>query len=86
MVAENSHRAEENSKMLSEIKSTLTSLDQKFSKTTNGFADDLKIKMQLDITFFDVQRHVRKIQSQIESLSVCPWDYYRQNYSRQIGT
>ena len=70
MVAENSHRAEENSKMLSEIKSTLTSLDQKFSKTTNGFADDLKIKMQLDITFFDVQRHVRKIQSQIESLSI----------------
>ena len=70
LVTENLRRAEANSKMLSGIKSTLTSIDQEFSKTTNGFADDLKMKMLLDITFFDVQRHIRKIQSHIESLSI----------------
>ena len=42
----------------------------RFSKTNNGFADDLKMKMELDLTFFDVQRQVRKIQSHIESLSI----------------
>ena len=57
LVTENLRRAEANSKMLSGIKSTLTSIDQEFSKTTKGFADDLKMKMLLDITFFDVQRH-----------------------------
>ena len=70
MVTESLRRAEANSKMLIGIKSTLTSIDQEFSKTTKGFADDLKMKMLLDITFFDVQRHIRKIQSHIESLSI----------------
>ena len=49
---------------------TLTSLDLEFFEAANGFAIDLRIKMLLDIKFFNVQRHIRKIQSYIESLSI----------------